>query len=432
MHAPKQSPAADGARPARRAGDTALALALAASVLLHGLMMLAVQRAAPTPAARLAEPQRFTLFELAPVELAPVELAPVELAPAPGAQPGQITQDVPADAPPTPANTAARQPIDSPGTTTATDHSAEPPPQAATAPQPAARLPAPEPTPEPSPKPSRVADAEQAPMPVPRAPRRVATQHPTEAPRAAIEPAAEAPARTDQLAGIAALDAEIAAMRRRAEQSARPKPEPAAPGRDEDRSGLAALDAEIAASRQRAGSTQPARADAPAPQPPPQAERQPAPRAGKDRSGLAALDADIAASRRADAPGAKAMPDRKPGRSSNASPAVAPARQQAAGPAARDGAERSYLAALRSALERQRSYPPAARQRRLEGTARVQFTIAANGVFSGIRLSQSTGVAALDAAAEHTVRRLGRFEPIPAVLARSQWTVRVPIVFRLN
>jgi protein TonB len=99
---------------------------------------------------------------------------------------------------------------------------------------------------------------------------------------------------------------------------------------------------------------------------------------------------------------------------------------------ARGQAERRYLSALRHALERERHYPPTARRRRLEGTARVQFTIAADGGFSGIRVSQSAGAASLDEAAASTVRRLARFDPIPNAIGRSRWTVRVPIVFRLN
>ncbi len=163
--------------------------------------------------------------------------------------------------------------------------------------------------------------------------------------------------------------------------------------------GLAALDAEIAAARSRADAQREAAATAATPAPP-------RPRAG-------GADA-VTPTTTAEAPGG-----------ANRSAA-------AAGSAARGLAERRYLAALRRALARERHYPPTARRRGLEGTARVQFTIAADGGFSGIRVSHSAGAAGLDDAAERTVRRLARFEPIPAVIGREQWTVRVPIVFRLN
>jgi protein TonB len=90
------------------------------------------------------------------------------------------------------------------------------------------------------------------------------------------------------------------------------------------------------------------------------------------------------------------------------------------------------LAALQRALARERYYPPAARRRGLEGTTKVQFTIDAGGAFSGIRVSESAGAANLDDAAQRTVQRLARFEPIPAVIGRNHWTVQVPIVFRIN
>jgi protein TonB len=62
----------------------------------------------------------------------------------------------------------------------------------------------------------------------------------------------------------------------------------------------------------------------------------------------------------------------------------------------------------------------------------VQFTIAANGRFSGIRVVGGSGSKELDQAAKTTLTRLARFKPIPDAVGRGSWTVRVPIVYRLN
>jgi protein TonB len=232
-----------------------------------------------------------------------------------------------------------------------------------------------------------------------------------------------------ELRGLAALDAEIAADRAHTEMDPA-QPAAAPPATDGDLSGLAALDAEIAASGGPATRTREPRS------PPTRSAAPTGPATASGRSGLAALDAEIAADRhqarhtrsadRAAGPGLGAKQGAKP----RAERADAGTRQS--GAATRGLAERRYLSALRQALERERHYPPTARRRRLEGTTRVQFTIAADGAFSGIHVSRSAGAASLDEAAVSTVRRLARFDPIPAAVGRSRWTVHVPIVFRLN
>lgn len=203
------------------------------------------------------------------------------------------------------------------------------------------------------------------------------------------------PAAAKKLRGLAALDAEIAADRTHTEMDpARPAAAP--PATDGDLSGLAALDAEIAADRHQARHT--------------------------------------GSAGRAAGPGLGAEQGAEQGAKPRAEPRAerADADTRKSGAATRGLAERRYLSALRQALERERHYPPTARRRRLEGTTRVQFTIAADGAFSGIHVSRSAGAASLDEAAVSTVRRLARFDPIPAAVGRSRWTVHVPIVFRLN
>ena len=100
--------------------------------------------------------------------------------------------------------------------------------------------------------------------------------------------------------------------------------------------------------------------------------------------------------------------------------------------AAKAAAESRYLRELQQAIARRRYYPKLAQRRGLEGTASVQFTIAANGSFSAIHVRGSSGSAELDKAAVQTLQRLARFKPIPSAIGRSSWTVRVPIVYRIR
>jgi protein TonB len=215
---------------------------------------------------------------------------------------------------------------------------------------------------------------------------------------------------------------------RRPPQASEPLPRP--PIESSKRAGLAALDAEIAAIRRQARSE----SQTPVERAPRPESLRPAPEPAKplaesaNRAGLAALDAEIAASRKSERrPAGKASAPAKPA-------AIARERQRggASSPVVAKRAEGRYLSALRRAIERRRHYPERARRLRLEGTTRVQFTIGSDGTFSAIRVSQSAGHAVLDEAAIATVRGLGRFRPIPGVVGRTRWTVRVPIVFRLN
>ncbi len=222
------------------------------------------------------------------------------------------------------------------------------------------------------------------------------------------------------------------------EPAPKPAPHPASKQADEppSRAGLAALDAEIAAirraqARDRAGmavqSTPESRIQ-PASDPttgPPQGSTK-----SSSRAGLAALDAEIAASKSRQHP---AMGEVLRSRAASATSAATERQLGGKASAARTRrAEGRYLSALRHAIERRRHYPESARRLRLEGTTRVQFTIGSDGAFSAIRVVQSAGHAGLDEAAIASVRQLGRFRPIPEAVGRSRWTVRLPLVFRLD
>jgi periplasmic protein TonB len=94
--------------------------------------------------------------------------------------------------------------------------------------------------------------------------------------------------------------------------------------------------------------------------------------------------------------------------------------------------ERGYLRGLQQAIARNRFYPPGARRKDLKGMVTVAFTIKRDGRLGDIRVTKGSGYDVLDQAALETLRRLGRYKPIPTTTGRDQWPVRVPIVFDLR
>lgn len=95
--------------------------------------------------------------------------------------------------------------------------------------------------------------------------------------------------------------------------------------------------------------------------------------------------------------------------------------------AASRAAVSNYPGKVQSKLRRALRYPAAARG--VSGEVRVQFSIAANGRASGIRVVKSSGNAALDKAAIATVKRAAPFPAIPPGSGRSSWKFTVPLLF---
>ena len=92
------------------------------------------------------------------------------------------------------------------------------------------------------------------------------------------------------------------------------------------------------------------------------------------------------------------------------------------------GASSKYPGQVQVRVSRATRYPASAKGS--NGEAHVTFTVAANGGISGIKLSRSSGNAALDDAALAAVERAAPFPPIPEDAGRSSWTFTVPVAFR--
>lgn len=144
---------------------------------------------------------------------------------------------------------------------------------------------------------------------------------------------------------------------------------------------------------------------------------------------------------RADAP----MPSE--GAASSAGPSSATARAEAgsgggasagAGAAGAGGgaggadAKSSLGAAVRAAIEREKSYPRRARMRGVEGLLALQVTISRDGRLLGAGIARSSGEAMLDDAALDAARSVGRYPSAPGDLPGAEFSFVIPIAFQLR
>ncbi len=92
----------------------------------------------------------------------------------------------------------------------------------------------------------------------------------------------------------------------------------------------------------------------------------------------------------------------------------------------------AWLRALEMALQKHKSYPESARQRREEGVASVHLTLDASGGFLQARLLKGSGSQSLDAAALTLVEQAAPYPPPPAIGATKRLTLVVPVRYALD
>jgi len=95
-------------------------------------------------------------------------------------------------------------------------------------------------------------------------------------------------------------------------------------------------------------------------------------------------------------------------------------------------ARERYLSNLRATIERHRGYPLAARRRHLEGTAVLRFSVSRNGQLSSSQLVRSSGEGLLDTAALNALRAVESFPVAPLDVPGEQFTLELPVVFRIT
>lgn len=93
---------------------------------------------------------------------------------------------------------------------------------------------------------------------------------------------------------------------------------------------------------------------------------------------------------------------------------------------------KTYLAEVRSLLEKQKTYPLTARRQHREGVVVLKFTIGQGGEIAAHAVVRSSGHQVLDSAAAEALQKVGRFPPLPPVLGRAQLNIQVPLAFRLS
>lgn len=83
-------------------------------------------------------------------------------------------------------------------------------------------------------------------------------------------------------------------------------------------------------------------------------------------------------------------------------------------------------------IQSNKNYPPAARRRGIQGAAGVAFTIGRDGAATDVRVISASNFRRLDDAAAETIRKIGRFPPLPPELEMERLELGVSIVFRLE
>lgn len=91
-----------------------------------------------------------------------------------------------------------------------------------------------------------------------------------------------------------------------------------------------------------------------------------------------------------------------------------------------------YKQALVAAIERNKFYPRRAQRRRLEGTSVLVFIIDIKGDIRDIQIKQSSGHTLLDQTSLTAIQRIGRFQPLPESLGRTQIEFSIPLSYELK
>jgi len=91
----------------------------------------------------------------------------------------------------------------------------------------------------------------------------------------------------------------------------------------------------------------------------------------------------------------------------------------------------TYKQALRSTIQKQRSYPLQSRRRHEQGIVIVKFRVDKRGNVSHIQVKESSGYKRLDTAATVAIQAVGRFKPFPSVIGEMYRDFELPVRFSL-
>jgi protein TonB len=88
-----------------------------------------------------------------------------------------------------------------------------------------------------------------------------------------------------------------------------------------------------------------------------------------------------------------------------------------------------YLGTIYQSIDKLKVYPKNAKRLGQSGTAKVTFTVLADGTITNISLSDSSGFGLVDDAAKKILITLAKAAPIPKELKEESMTITVPVVY---
>lgn len=95
-------------------------------------------------------------------------------------------------------------------------------------------------------------------------------------------------------------------------------------------------------------------------------------------------------------------------------------------------AAQSYFSMISAHLNRNKSYPAAAKKSEITGVVTVRFTVEPDGSVSSAAIKTSSGFALLDEETLKLLRRVGPFPPMPKDMVQEAVTVSQPINYQLE
>jgi protein TonB len=91
-----------------------------------------------------------------------------------------------------------------------------------------------------------------------------------------------------------------------------------------------------------------------------------------------------------------------------------------------------YGLVVSRALAQRKSYPPIARMRNWQGTTELKLAIGSEGDVTDVTVSKGSGFSVLDDQALKMVKESLPLPRVPDALQGRQFSIRVPVVFKLQ
>lgn len=94
--------------------------------------------------------------------------------------------------------------------------------------------------------------------------------------------------------------------------------------------------------------------------------------------------------------------------------------------------EAAYLSQIRSAIEKNKTYPKIAKRLNQTGKVYVTFLVTKDGAIKNCRINKSSNFESLDEASMEILMKIVSFEAIPKELNKDSWEITVPIVYQIS